>query len=207
MPTARQPSKYSPGRLRYTSLFFVMILQACFNPDPRTVTGLIEAAAGAVEDQDAEQLFRYLDERARHALWGIVRARQAAKHLIDTDYPPAERAAALSALGDGARVDTGADLFARRCASECMRAIGAQLGAPTQVTFAGDVTHVTTVRGTALELRTPQGEGWYGFIWHSAALARERDRAFRELKQIEENAVLYKRKRELAAPSASVAAP
>lgn len=198
MPRTRQPLKYSPGRLRYTSLFFVMILQACFSPDPNTVSGLIEAVAQAVEDQDVEQLFRCLDEKARHALWGIVRARQAAKHLIDTDYPEQDRQAALRALGEGAFAESGPALLARRCDQACLGAIGAQLGAPTQVTAVGAVVRVTTTRGSVLELRPPQGNGHYGLIWQSEVLAAERDRAYRELKQIEDNAALYRRKRALS---------
>jgi len=192
----RQPVNYSLGWLRASSLLCIAATVACGEPDPRSIRGAIEAAMADIEDGDGEALYRHLDERARHALGGIIVARHKAKEVIERDYPPADRSAALAALGDGALAGNAASLFARRCPRACMHEIERQLGAPSEEKKVGQDVVVRTAQGATVTLHLG-GDTWYGFVWHTEELMAERDRASRELVQIEENASLYRRQRSL----------
>lgn len=167
------------------------MLGACYDPDPRTVEGAIEAAADAVERRDARALYRLIDVRSRHALEGIHDANSRARTLIERDYPDAQAAAALKRLGPPA-ADAEA-LFAQRCDATCLADFAAKLGAPERIEAQGEVTVVTTVRGSRLHMYSVDG-GWYGLLWRRQQLEAERDRASRDLKQIEENAAVYRRR-------------
>lgn len=182
-------------RLACTSFAFTVVV-GCYDADPRSVEGALDAAARAIEAGDGERLFRVIDERSRHAMYAIVKARRAAAALIEADYPPEERAAALAALGDAATVKDGPALFARRCDRPCMDGFAAQLGAPTKRTQVGDEVVVETTRGGTLHMYAGS-DGWFGLVWRTEALAEERTRAARELTQIRDNAATYRRRREL----------
>ena len=196
----RRLVEYSLGRLRATSLLCLAALGGCGDPDPRNIRGAIEAAMADIAADEGEQLYLHIDERARHALGGIVVARHKAKKVIESSYPPSERAAALSALGDGAIARNAAALFAMRCPRACMKEMERNLGAPAEQKFEGNDVIVRTVRGTTTELHLGS-DTWYGVVWHTAELMAERDRAARELTQIEENAALYRKQRGLQAAS------
>jgi hypothetical protein len=158
-----------------------------------------------VERDDPAELYKVIDERARHAMISIVHDRREAAELVAASYPEAERAAALAALGDAAEVGDAAALFARRCDRACRAALGATLGAAADVRTEGELTVVTTARGTRLRLfHGGDGHGWYGLEWHTAELAEERDRANRDLAIIRENAATYDRRRALEAGAASL---
>ena len=193
-------SKYSLCGLRGTSLIcWVAIIGCRYDPDPRSIRGAMDGAARAIEANDGKRLFRYIDQRAQHALGGIVAARTAARKLIERDYPPSDRGTAIAALGDGANFPSGAALFASRCNEHCMQRIGSKLGAPLEEQPAGDEVAVRTSRGATLNVFAGS-HGWYGIVWRSQALSDERDRASRELRQVEQNAAIYRKRRALAPP-------
>jgi hypothetical protein len=186
---------------RWISLVLFFAAAGCDpTPDPRTVDGAIAYAVRAVERDDPGDLYKVIDERARHAMISTVHDRREAAELVAASYPEAEREAAIAALGDAAEVESAAALFARRCDRACREALGARLGAAADVRTDGEITVVTTARGTTLRLyRGGQGRGWYGLEWHTAELAAERDRANRDLALIRENAATYDRRRALEA--------
>lgn len=167
-------------------------------PDPRELEGAIAYLAVAIERDDPAMLFRAVDARARHAMISIVADRQKAAELIRADYPAEEREAALAELGDAATIDDAPALFALRCDSTCRSELSAKLGAPTERRREGDELVVTTVRGGTLRFHRAEGENaWYGWVWQTEALDAERDRANRDLRQIEQNAETYRRRRAL----------
>ena len=167
-------------------------------PDPRELEGAIGYLAVALERDDPAMLFRAVDARARHAMISIVADRARAAELIASDYPEDARDAALAELGDAATVSEASDLFALRCASACRSELSASLGAPTEQRREGDELVVTTARGGTLRFHKPDGaDAWFGWVWETEALDAERDRANRDLRQIEENAATYRRRREL----------
>lgn len=194
--TAKRQSKYSPGPLRYTSLLCLFVVAACYDPDPRNVRGALAGAAQAVEADDAIQLYRFVDQRARHALGGIIHARHAAKALIEADYPAALRPKALADLGDGATAQDANALFAMRCQQPCLQKLRRTLGAPATQAVDGDTVVVETTRGTSVRLFLGS-DTWYGLVLNTDQWVAERDQASRELKQIEENAALYRKKSQL----------
>lgn len=167
-------------------------------PDPRELEGAIGYLAVAIERDDPAMLFRAVDARARHAMISIVADRQRARDLIRADYPEDAREAALAELGDAATVADAPALFALRCDVTCRRELSEKLGAPTEQHTEGEELVVTTSRGGTLRFHRPEGDdAWYGWVWETAALDTERDRANRDLRQIEQNAETYRRRREL----------
>ncbi|MGD8860024.1 MAG: hypothetical protein PVI30_08420 [Myxococcales bacterium] len=174
------------------------IAPACFDPDPRDPRGALDLAARAIEAGDGRQLFKVIDERARHAMISIVKDRREAATLIRADYPEPERPAALSALGDAAEARDAADLFVRRCPASCMAALARRLGAPASERRDGRSLQITTAAGEQLELHLGS-DTWWGLAWKTDALSAERDRAARELAQIRDNAEIYRRRRALEA--------
>ncbi|HKU41035.1 MAG TPA: hypothetical protein VJR89_22890, partial [Polyangiales bacterium] len=174
-----------------------LLMLSCRTYDATDVRGALAGAAAALEAADAVQLFPYIDERARFALASTVKSRADARKLIESEYPPSERAAALAALGDAGEVATPAELFARRCAAECLRTLAGQVGAPVTQEPDGNELRVTTSRGTTLHMFAGQ-DGRYGIVWNTAACAAERARASRDFRQIQENAAVYRKRRELS---------
>jgi hypothetical protein len=162
------------------------------------VRGALAAAAQALEAQDAQKLFRVIDQRGRHALASVAAARAEARRLIVTDYPENERANALAALGDAATVDSAAGLFARRCGASCMSSLAAEIGVPVSETPQGDEVEVRTARGSTLHMHAGS-DGWYGLVWNTPALIEERAQAARELETIRDNAQLFRKRRALEA--------
>jgi hypothetical protein len=169
----------------------------CRTYDATDVRGALAGAAAALEAGDAVELFPYIDERARFALASTVKSRSDARKLIESDYPPAERAAALAALGEAGEVAKPADLFARRCAADCMRTLAGQVGAPVTQQVEGNELRVTTSRGTTLHMFAGH-DGRYGIVWNTPACDAERAQASRDFQLIRENAAVYRKRRELS---------
>lgn len=152
--------------------------------------------ARALEADDGERLYRVLDERSRHALISIHADRRAAAEVVRASYPEDERADALAALGDAAEASTPEALFAMRCARACRDELVANVGAPLEEQRDGDELVVTTPRGELRFYRAREGQ-WWGFVWQTEALDRERDVASRDLRQIQRNAEVFQRRDDL----------
>jgi hypothetical protein len=162
----------------------------------QSIRGALAVSAEALESNDAARFFNVLDERSRFALSATVTERLEARDLIVRDYPEAEKARALAALGDAGDVQNAAELFKRRCDAACLRGFRELVGAPAEERVVGDEVVVTTTRGTTLHMHTGS-DGTYGIVWNTQPLSEERARAARELKQIRENAGIYRQRREL----------
>jgi hypothetical protein len=165
-------------------------------PDPRSIEGALAKAAAALADDEPLELFRVIDQRARHAMASIVKARHSAAEVIRASYPQAEQTRALAELGEAKDAADAAALFAQRCPAACRQELATKVGAPTEQRPDGSVTVVRTTRGG--ELRLFQGtDGWWGIEWHTQALARERTRASAELDLVQKNAALYRQQKAL----------
>ncbi|MBX3246754.1 MAG: hypothetical protein KF901_06210 [Myxococcales bacterium] len=183
-------------------MIWALCLGACDStPNPQEVEGAVAYMARAIEHDDPAALFRVVDERARHAMISIVADRRAAAALIRAAYPPEVKDDALEELGDAATVETAAALFALRCGAACRQALGERLGPPTSERDEGDERVVTTSRGGTVRLYRAQPGHWWGFVWETEALDRERSRANRDLRHIERNVEIYRRRMGLAAPN------
>jgi hypothetical protein len=195
-------TKYNRVLRRTCTTFIVAVIGGvalgCFDADPRSVRGALDAAARAIEANDARALFRVIDRRSGDALASIVKDRARAARLIRADYPTAEQAAALRALGDGLDVGDPAALFAKRCTTACLADLGAKLGAPVKQAEHGDELEVQTSRGGSLRMHLAH-DGWWGIVWNREPLFAERARAARELTQIRTNAEIYRRRQVLEA--------
>lgn len=199
----RRIAQYSGSRRTCTSwifatgMIFATPLWGCHDPDPRTVVGALDAAVRAVEAGDARRLFRLIDRRARAAMASIVADRREAAGLIASDYPAADRAAALASLGGVEQAVDAAGLFALRCTEACLRDFGSKLGAPVREIPQGpSELQVHTAPGAVLQLHRGR-DGWWGLVWNTEALSHERDTAARELLQVKANAEVYRRRRAL----------
>lgn len=162
-----------------------------------TVRGALANAAEALEGRDAVRFFATLDQRTRFAMISTVNTRREARRLIEADYPESEKARALEALGEAAQVETGAELFARRCDLSCLNNFADSVGAPASEVVRGDEVEVTTVRGHTLRMHAGT-DGEYGIVWSTQATSAERAQAARELVRIRENAAVYRRRKALA---------
>ncbi|NOY91236.1 MAG: hypothetical protein GXP55_08500 [Deltaproteobacteria bacterium] len=171
--------------------------------DPREVEGSIRYMAEALRTDAPERLFRVIDARSRHAMVSIVKDRRAAADVIRRQYPEPERASALAQLGDAARADDAAALFAARCDSACRTTLAAKLAAPERVD--GDELDVVvhTVRGATLHFHRLAPGDWWGLVWRTQELDTERARAAEERRTIEANAAVYERSRRLEREPAS----
>lgn len=183
------------------SVFFLVCplfaLTACSgHGEQSTVRGTLANAAVALEARDAVGFFATLDERTRFAMISTVKARRAAREVIEADYPESEKARALAALGEAALVETGAELFARRCDSACLTGFADVVGAPASEVARGDEVEVTTVRGRTLRMHAGT-EGGYGIVWSTQETSEERAQASRELARIRENAEVFRKRRAL----------
>lgn len=164
--------------------------------DPRTVEGAVSFAAAAVERSDATSLFRVIDQRARHAMASIVADRNRAAAIVARDYPAEARPEALASLGDAVGAADAPALFARRCGEPCFAELRGVLGAPRELARTGDEVVATTARGTEIRLHLGS-DGWYGLVWRTPELDRERTQASRDVEVVERNAEVYRRRREL----------
>jgi hypothetical protein len=161
--------------------------------DPRTIDGALGKVAFAVARRDHESLFRVIDQRARHALSSIVKSRHEAARVIERSYPAEQRAEALAKLGDARTAKDAADLFRVRCPEACLRDLADRVGAVVSIEAKGDEQLVKTTRGT--ELRMFRGkDGWYGVVWNTQALVRERERAAAETDLVRANAQTFTRR-------------
>jgi hypothetical protein len=166
----------------------------CFSPDPRTVDGALAYAARAAEEAVPQRLFRILDQRGRHALDATVKLRQQSATVIRELYPPDQQAAALGELGDAATLNSTEQLFVKRCDSNCIDWFRNTVGAAAEQHDQDGLVRVRTVRDTDVTLRLGK-DGWYGIVWRTAELSAERDRAARDLAQIQDNARVYSARR------------
>lgn len=192
--------KLRPVKTRiFVSLSLALLLHACTGePDPRTLPGMLEYAARAIERNDAQALFRVIDARSRHAMASIVADRRAAAALIRSTYPEDQRADALSDLGSAANVEDAAALFAERCTRECMSDLASRIGAPISQRQDGDELVVETPRGGTLRV-TGGGDDWYGIVWRYDELDAERQRANQDRLLVEANARTYELRAEQSA--------
>jgi hypothetical protein len=174
----------------------LLALTGCADSDPRTVEGALGRASVALARRDSAAAFRLIDQRARHALAAIVQARTQAAQAIETSYPEADRASAISALGDAATVPDAVALFRLRCGDACLADLSSQVAAPVELREEGPVAHVKTARGNELTLYRGK-DGFYGLVWHTEELSRERDRAAAELELVQKNAALYQKQQAL----------
>lgn len=196
-PTPRG-STGAAGQMRFAAIAWTaaLALSGCYDADPRSIEGALDAAARSLEARDARALFHVVDQRARHALASIVKDRRKATRLVAESYPAEDRPAALAALGDAALASDAADLFARRCTDACLDGLARRIGAPVGEKERGEEMVVETARGETLRLYRGS-DGWWGVVWRTEALVAERDRAAQELRQIRENADVYRRRRAL----------
>jgi hypothetical protein len=168
---------------------------AC-RPDLKQPEGALAQAAQAASARDGAAMFQALDERARHALAAVVKARAQAKSIILKSYPADAQPEALAALGDAAEVDSPEALFARRCPQACLDELAQRLSAPREIRHEGPLAVVEMVRGGQVMLYRGKDER-YGLVWNSEALQRESRRAFAELDLVHKNAELYEKQRNL----------
>jgi hypothetical protein len=191
----------SSQALRHVVLFslsWIVTLSACdTRPDPNEVAGALAFAARAIEDRDSRELYQVIDERARHAMHSIVHDRNAAADIIRETYPESEQRRALTELGDAVGVEDAVGLFEARCEASCREELGASIGGVERTEEDGDELVVHTTRGAELRLYR-RGEGhWWGIVWHTEALDRERSRANQDLRRVEANAETYRRRSRL----------
>jgi hypothetical protein len=162
----------------------------CFSADPRSVDGALDYASRALEERDTGRLFRILDQQSRHALDATHKSRQDAARIIRANYPADQIPTALAELGDAALAPTTQDLFVKRCDSKCIEWFEDHVAAAAEQHEDRGLTIIRTVRDTTLQLRRGT-DSWYGIVWKTAELSAERDRAARDLAQIQENARVY----------------
>jgi alkylated DNA nucleotide flippase Atl1 len=187
--------------LRLLALLLIVWVSACGGgDDPRTVEGALARAASALAQDDPAALFRVIDQRARHALAAIVQARREAAQVVRKSYPAAEQPRALAELGDAQDAADAAALFALRCPASCRGELAAKVGAPAETRQEGAITVVRTARDSELQLYRGS-DTWYGIVWQTDALVRERDRAAAELELVQKNAELYGKQQALEGPS------
>lgn len=188
--------------LRFGALALTLGMLGCGPPDPRSVEGALGYAAARLESDDMRGLYDVIDERSRHAMISIVADRERAAAVIRQSYPRALREAALASLGDAATVQDAAGLFAERCDAACRDDLRSRVAAPRTTRREGDEVVVTTVLGTEVRLYRRQPGHWYGIVWHTDELDRERSRANRDLAMIRSNGATYARRRQLETPGA-----
>ena len=152
-------------------------------------------ASQAIADQDSRRLYRVIDERARHALISIATDRHRTAEIIRQDYPSAEQQEALAQLGPEA--EDGESLFVLRCDAPCRQQIGDRIGGIQSQREEGVELVVTTSRDTDLRFYRPEEGHWWGIVWNTHELDRERARANRDLHRVERNAGIYARRRQL----------
>lgn len=177
----------------------LVCVAGCFSPDPRSIDGALTYAAQAAEAGDTVKLFRILDQRGRHALDATVKLRQESAVIVRDNYPAAEVDAAIQELGDAVDAKDTESLFKKRCDSSCVEWFSSQVAAAAEQRVGGAEVSIRTVRDTNLTLHKGN-DGWYGIVWQTEQLAAERERAARDLAQIQDNARVYRERKRLEEP-------
>ena len=176
---------------------FLLVSACSGTPDPRTVEGALGYAARAIDLGDAKMLYRVVDARSRHAMISIVSDRQSVGGAHSSLVP---------GIGEGERAREP-----RGCRGSHgrRRPLRATLRRPVplrhQRTPRGSRTYRDArgrrrsahVKGTTLSLHRAHEGDWYGLVWKTDELVRERDRANRDRHAIAENAAIYDRRRAL----------
>jgi len=177
-------------------LLTALLFSPACAPDAHQVEGAIARSEAAASSRDGEALFHSLDQRARFAMAGMVKARKRAAEIIRAGYPAEAQAEALARLGDALQVDKPEALFMLRCPERCMDDLAAVLAPPRSSQEHDRLVRVETIRGESVELYRAD-DGTYGLVWNSDALRRESSRSFAELDLIQRNADMYAKQRAL----------
>lgn len=180
----------------FSAIASLVCASACFSPDPRTADGALEYLALAANEGDKFKLFRGQDQVARHALDATFKMRHETARIISDTYPASAVPAALAELGDALNVESTLELFFRRCDAACLEWFSRNLGAAAEQQATGALVVIRTINDTKLTLRKGT-DGWYGVVWRTDEWVAERDRAARDLAQVQENARVYSARKRL----------
>ncbi len=165
-------------------------------PDESTVRGAMAALADALERDAVREVFRRLDQRARHAMHAIAEAGRERAAIVRAGFPEPERGRELARIGKTDAPD-GVALFARRCPTDCRDALRARLGAVVERREEHGLVRVRTATGHWLQWRKGS-DGRFGLVWHTEELERERARAFQALRDTRRAAAHHRERRMLA---------
>ena len=162
-------------------------------PSDRTVEGAYYRVVIAVNRDQPDQVFPYLETEAQHAAFTIGNYSRQARELIARAYPEPLRAQELARVDELARAEPGPGVFTlyakKRAWIERLRL---DLSGVKSVEVSGDRASVETARGTRYPFRRREN-GMWGLTLFTAQLIADREKASRDLAQIEAAASDYER--------------
>jgi hypothetical protein len=154
-------------------------------PSDRTPEGAYYRVAIAVNRDEPEQVFPYIETEAQHAAFTIGNYSRQARQRIAEAYPEPLRAQELQRVEELASVEAGPGVFAlyakRRGWIERLRL---DLSGVESVEVTGDRATVQTARGTRYPFRR-RDNGMWGLTLFTAQLIADREKAARDLARIE----------------------
>jgi hypothetical protein len=162
-------------------------------PSDRTPEGAYYRVVIAVNRDEPEQVFPYIETEAQHAAFTIGNYSRQARQRIAQAYPEPLRARELERVDELASVEAGPGVFALYARQRgWIERLRLDLSGVQSVEVLGDRATVETARGTRYPFRR-RDNGMWGLTLFTAQLLSDREKAARDLAQIEAAASDYER--------------
>lgn len=161
-------------------------------PDDKSPKGSYYRVMAAVNRGQADAVFPYVETDAQHAAFTIGDYYRRARQVIEETYPEPQRSTELERLGRLALVEPGPGVFAWYAEHYgWVERLRQDLSGVSRVEIEGDRATVETARGTRYPFRR-RDTGMWGLTLFTARLLADRDKAARDLAQIQAAAADYR---------------
>lgn len=170
-------------------LIGVLIVAGCGRPpDATTPEGAFAKIGPCIDQVDRECLFNALERDSRWSLFTIHRTLVDIRKVVETSYPPAERANAYGLFKEEAAAPTPEKMFALFCRKrKCMEQVARGFGAIRETRpISADEVEITTIRGNAY--RMVRADDRWGLDILGDELQQIKLRVIDRLEQVRENA-------------------
>lgn len=178
---------------RLGSIGLACLLLACNRlRSPETVCATLTRG---IAEGDSDAIFEALLPNTQASLASVSRNHRKMRSLIESDYPAAERPAALARLYDAV---SGRDLFAGLYGERLAQDFAARLGSgPLRIEAAPDTDSLPAAycrkeHGRPFRLAR-EGRGGWGLAELDREWEAEKLRAYHDLETVKKNAELYRR--------------
>ncbi len=169
-------------------------------PSDRTPEGAYLRVMSAVNRDQPEAFFSYVETAAQHACFTVGQYRRQARERVLASYPEPERSRLAAKYEKVAAATDGADVFALYARERrWLDRLRKDMSGVRSVEVSGERATVATVQGTRYPFRK-RDNGIWGLTLFTATLVAEAEKAARDAELIAEAADDYERAGRAATP-------